>query len=1090
MVNVSCNPAKECDMPHDVFISYSSHDKSVADAVCAKFESQQIRCWIAPRDIRPGAEWGEALINAIGECKVVVLIFSTQAQDSPQVKREIERAVSKGKPIVTLRIEDILPTGAMEFALSSTHWLDALTPPLERHIAELLDTIQRILDSTLTLAKSGLPTRTTLFGSRRVRLLGLLALLLAVVAGRQFVERARETEAEALRGGIEQALAKYDLKSANEKLLELEKRPGSTGGRDLRSEYEAMAASTSGTLQGGSSSNFIFTSSNFVYTVNGDRLTIARYTGPGGAVIIPSIANGKTVNRVGIEAFLECTNVTSVIIPDGVIFIDSRAFAQCSGLTNISIPTSVNGIGAGVFWQCSALASVTIPNSVKSIGQSAFAFTDLRSVTIPSGVTSVKDRAFMNCTNLTKIEFLGDAPSLGQNVFEQADKVTVYYLRGTTGWGKTFGSRPTAPFGDAKPVAGQSKESTVAATLFDGFSCTTNGENLVITKYTGSGGVIVIPSTINGKTVTGIGTQAFEKCSTLTSVTIPNSVTSIARDAFRYCTGLTGISIPNSVTSIGDRAFGNCASLTSAIIGNSVTNIEPYTFSYCSSMETITIPESVVGIGSHAFERCGRLTTAVIGNGVASIGDSAFSYCNSLKKVYFKGNAPGSLFVGNKIFQNADKVIVCYLPETAGWGEKFEDRPTAKFQELELRNGAVARKTEDPQSVQIKTGAGAKQINPSEDFSYTANGDNLTITGYNGPPGTVVIPSTINGKTVTSIGEEAFGRNPRLREAVIPDSVTNIGARAFKSCGKLESITVGKGVTRIGDKALGPLVNLTEIKFLGNAPVLEGRDVYVSSDKAIIYYQAGTTGWGPTFGSRPTALLGTKNPLSGQPGNAVAVNNESFEDFTYTANGDNLTITKYNGSGGAVVIPSTINGKTVTSIGKEAFLGCSSLTSVTIPDGVTSIELRAFAKCTRLTGVMIPNSVTRISQAAFWQCSALVSISIPNRVRQIGPFAFSATGLTSITIPDSVASIGSCVFMKCTNLTQIRFLGDAPSLGLEVFTGANKTPIHYSPETKDWGQTFELEVFKGADKATVYYSPGTKGWGATFGGRPTKASTP
>jgi eukaryotic-like serine/threonine-protein kinase len=132
-------------MAHQVFICYSSTDKQVADAACAALEAARVRCWIAPRDILAGVEYGEAIIEAISGCHIVVLIFSLQANDSPQVRREVERAVSKEKIIVPFRIEDVLPSRAMEFALSNTHWLDALTPPLERRLAELCDTISRLI---------------------------------------------------------------------------------------------------------------------------------------------------------------------------------------------------------------------------------------------------------------------------------------------------------------------------------------------------------------------------------------------------------------------------------------------------------------------------------------------------------------------------------------------------------------------------------------------------------------------------------------------------------------------------------------------------------------------------------------------------------------------------------------------------------------------------------------------------------------------------------------------------------------------------------------------------------------------------------
>ena len=122
-------------MQFDVFISYSSHDKTTADAACAALESAGIRCWIAPRDILPGADWGEAILNALDTCRAMVLIFSSNANSSPQIRREIERVVGRGIPIIPVRIEDTAPTKAMAYFMGPVHWLDALTPPLEQHPA-------------------------------------------------------------------------------------------------------------------------------------------------------------------------------------------------------------------------------------------------------------------------------------------------------------------------------------------------------------------------------------------------------------------------------------------------------------------------------------------------------------------------------------------------------------------------------------------------------------------------------------------------------------------------------------------------------------------------------------------------------------------------------------------------------------------------------------------------------------------------------------------------------------------------------------------------------------------------------------------
>jgi acetyl-CoA decarbonylase/synthase, CODH/ACS complex subunit beta len=130
----------------EVFISYSSSDISVAEMICNELESQRIRCWMAPRDVHPGLEYGEVIVNAIGSCSIFLLVFSSYANSSPQVKREVDRAVSRDKKIVPMRIENILPTGAMEYYLSNTQWIDAFTPSLKTHIARLPDIIGRLLN--------------------------------------------------------------------------------------------------------------------------------------------------------------------------------------------------------------------------------------------------------------------------------------------------------------------------------------------------------------------------------------------------------------------------------------------------------------------------------------------------------------------------------------------------------------------------------------------------------------------------------------------------------------------------------------------------------------------------------------------------------------------------------------------------------------------------------------------------------------------------------------------------------------------------------------------------------------------------------
>jgi TPR repeat protein len=132
-------------MAHDVFICHSAKDKTTADAVCAMLEANGVRCWIAPRDVMPGMEWSECIIEAIEECRIMVLVFTAHANESPQIRREIERAVNHGVAILPLRMEDILPGRALEYFIGNVHWLDALTPPLESHLKNLAGTVKVLL---------------------------------------------------------------------------------------------------------------------------------------------------------------------------------------------------------------------------------------------------------------------------------------------------------------------------------------------------------------------------------------------------------------------------------------------------------------------------------------------------------------------------------------------------------------------------------------------------------------------------------------------------------------------------------------------------------------------------------------------------------------------------------------------------------------------------------------------------------------------------------------------------------------------------------------------------------------------------------
>jgi hypothetical protein len=150
-------------MPHDVFVSYSQPDSGCAFELVSWIERHGISAWIAPRDVSPMSDWATEIIDAISAARIMILVFSTSSNDSPQVRREVERAVHKQVRILPLRIEDVLPSKSLEYFLSSQHWLDAFPPPREPHYIRLCTFLSTVLAAPAVAAESAaaatLPSR-------------------------------------------------------------------------------------------------------------------------------------------------------------------------------------------------------------------------------------------------------------------------------------------------------------------------------------------------------------------------------------------------------------------------------------------------------------------------------------------------------------------------------------------------------------------------------------------------------------------------------------------------------------------------------------------------------------------------------------------------------------------------------------------------------------------------------------------------------------------------------------------------------------------------------------------------------------------
>ena len=511
-----------------------------------------------------------------------------------------------------------------------------------------------------------------------------------------------------------------------------------------------------------------------------------------------------------------------------------------------------------------------------------------------------------------------------------------------------------------------------------------------------------------------------------TSITIPDSVTSISYSAFRGCTGLTSITIPDSVTSIGGGAFSDCTGLTTvnwnATACTSAGSYNSLIFKGCSNLATVNIGDNVKIIPHYAFYNCTKLTSVTIPDSVTSIGEHAFSDCTGLTSVTI-GNSVTS--IGDYAFDGCNGLKSITIPDSVTSTGNWAFYNTAWYNNQPnglVYAGKVAYKYKGTMSSNTS-------IVLEEGTLGIGGGAFSDCTGLT----SVTIPDS-----VTSIGGSAFYGCTGLTSITIPDSVTSIGGGAFYNCTGLTTVNWNAtACTSAGSSIFNGCSNLATVNIGDNVKIIPSYAFYNCTGLMSITIPDSVTSIGRSafdntlwYDDQPDGLVYAGKVAYTYKGTMPSNTSIVLEEGT-------LGIADYAFEGCTGLTSITIP-DSVTSIGGGAFLGCTGLTSVTIGGSVTSIGSSAFRNCTGLTRVTIPDSVTSIGEHAFQNCTGLTSITIGGSVTSIGSTAFyGCKGLTSITIPNSVTSIDSYAFFYCTGLTSVTIPDSVTSIGNYAFYGCS-----------------------------------------------------
>lgn len=456
-----------------------------------------------------------------------------------------------------------------------------------------------------------------------------------------------------------------------------------------------------------------------------------------------------------------------------------------------------------------------------------------------------------------------------------------------------------------------------------------------------------------------IGMAAFEYCSSLADIVLPEGVTTIARSAFWGCSSLSRIDLPEGVTTIGHSAFYGCEKLSSVKLPNSLTTIEGFAFSGCNGL-TITIPDNVESMSMLTFSDCTGLDITIPGRFLTKIENPIGSNCKDVRVTI----AEGTTVIEEYAFQKRPGIVSVTIPESV------TSIGHAAFWQCSGLTDIII-----PSSV---TEIGDDAFSKCTNLTNVTLPDGLTFIGEGVFNGCTKLSEINIPKKITAINNATFSGCVSLRNMIIPDNIQSIGGRAFYTCSSLVDVTLPSTMTTLEYGAFENCTSLRSVTIPNSVNTVDAPFYGCSSLSDIKV---------PDYLYETSIFSGTGITDITVPEGTTVVG--SFADCTKLA---------------SITFPEGI--KALTD-----FSGCSSLRAIDIPDGVSVIGSALFRGCVNLTKVTIPNSVVSLEWFAFSDCSSLTRITIPNHIATISSGAFSGCSLlTNVTLGSGVASIEDIAF--------------------------------------------------------------------------------